>query len=143
MKKKLLVLPLLILPMLAASCTSQLYTPSAKYPGIPDYPTPGGGGGEGEDPDLPTEFNMIVNFYLNYSNSDTPYYTMEWYSLVPLGAMPVDAAITDSQAPDPLYPHFIGYSQYPSAINESKLWNFEESTYSSNVLSLYGIWVKE
>ena len=142
MKKKLLVLPLLILPMLAAGCTSELYSPSARYPGIPDYPTPGGGGGGGEDPDLPSEKNMIVNFYLNYSNSDEVYYTMDWYSLVPLGEMPQEAAITDAQAPDPLYPHFIGYSQYPTAINESKLWNWAESTYSSNVLNLYGIWVK-
>lgn len=142
MKKKLFVLPLVLLTAVMLGCKSQTYNPGVPYPGIPDYPSPGGGGGEGDDP-LPTEFNMVVNFYLNYSNSITPIYTMDWYSLIPLETLPQDAVLTDADAPDPYYPHFIGYSQYPTAMDESKLWNFAEDTYSSNELNLYGIWVRE
>ena len=67
MKKKYL-LPLLALPLLMASCNSSLYTPSINYPGIPEHVPGGGGGGGGGGGDLPEEFNMVVNFYLNYSN---------------------------------------------------------------------------
>ena len=142
MKKKLLVLPLILLTASMLGCKTQTYNPGVPYPGIPDYPSPGGGGGGGDEP-LPSEFNMVVNFYLNYSNSITPIYTMDWYSLIPLETLPQGAALTDADAPDPYYPHFIGYSQYPTAIDESKLWNFAEDTYSSNELNLYGIWVRQ
>ena len=141
MKKKLFVLPLLLLPMLEVGSTTQSYTPRVPYPGIPDDPGGGGGGGGGEDPDIPDEFNMEVRFYLSYSNSDEPLYVMDWYSLVPLGTCPDQAKLTDAQAPDPLYPVFLGYSEYPSSIDEEHLWNFETDYKQSNILSLYGIWV--
>ena len=126
MMKKKYLLPLLALPLLMASCNSYLYTPSINYPGIPEQAE---------------EFNMVVKFYLNFSNSDTPIYTMDWYSLVPLKTCPEEAILTDAMAPDSLYPHFIGYSEYPSALDESLLWDFENDYKQSNILNLYGIWV--
>ncbi len=131
----------MILPMLMAGCNSQSYTPKVPYPGIPDDPGGGGGGGGGGGEDDPGEPNMVVNFYLNYSNSDVPLYTMDWYSLKPLGSCPEQAQLTDADAPDPRYPHFLGYSEYPSSIDESHIWNFAEDYKQSNTLNLYGIWV--
>jgi hypothetical protein len=66
---------------------------------------------------------------------------MDWYSLVPLKTCPEEAVLTDAMAPDALYPHFIGYSEYPSALDESLLWDFENDYKQSNILNLYGIWV--
>lgn len=143
MKKTKYILLAFLLTFLVG-CSGTTYTPKVPYPGIPDAPSGGGGGGEGPGgggEELPEEKNMVVNFYLNYSNSDEPIYTMEWYSLTPLKAIPDEAKLTDADAPDPLYPHFLGYSEYPSSIDDSHLWNFETDYKQSNVLSLYGIWV--
>ena len=74
MKKKLFLLPLFVLPLLVAGCKSQTYTPRVPYPGIPEDPGTGPGG---DDPSEPIEKNMVVNFYLNYTNSEEPIYSME------------------------------------------------------------------
>lgn len=123
MKKKLL-LTILVLPLLASCSGSETYNPRFAYPG--------------EDP---KEFDMTVNFYLDYSHSDEPLYTMRWYQLEPLGECPTEAKLDDSKAADPLYPTFIGYSEYPSAIDEDLIWNFATDYKQYNVLNLYGIWV--
>ena len=122
MKKKLLLL--LVLPLLAGCSGSELYNPRFPYPG--------------EDP---KEDDMTVNFYLDYSHSDEPIYSMRWYMLEPLGECPAEAKLDDSKAADPLYPVFLGYSEYPSAIDEDLIWNFSTDYKQSNVLNLYGIWV--
>ena len=123
MKKKLL-LTILVLPLLASCSGTETYTPRFAYPG--------------EDP---KEFDMTVNFYLDYSHSDEPLYTMRWYQLEPLGECPTEAKLDDSKAADPLYPTFIGYSEYPSAIDEDLIWDFAKDYKQYNVLNLYGIWV--
>lgn len=123
MKKKLL-LTILVLPLLASCSGSETYNPRFAYPG--------------EDP---KEFDMTVNFYLDNSHSDEPIYTMRWYQLEPLGECPTEAKLDDSKAADPLYPTFIGYSEYPSAIDEDLIWNFATDYKQYNVLNLYGIWV--
>lgn len=123
MKKKLL-LTILVLPLLASCSGSETYNPRFAYPG--------------EDP---KEFDMTVNFYLDNSHSNEPIYTMRWYQLEPLGECPTEAKLDDSKAADPLYPTFIGYSEYPSAIDEDLIWNFATDYKQYNVLNLYGIWV--
>lgn len=125
MKKKLL-LTILVLPLLASCSGSETYNPRFAYPG--------------EDP---KEFDMTVNFYLDNSHSDEPIYTMRWYQLEPLGECPTEAKLDDSKAADPLYPTFIGYSEYPSAIDEDLIWNFATDYKQYNVLNLYGIWVAQ
>ena len=139
---KLFIISLVALPLLVA-CTSSVYVPKHSYPGDPfkDETSEGGGGGEG-DIDIGEE-NMTVNFYKDYSHSDEPLYTMRWYMLVPLKECPEQAKLTDADAEDPLYGHFLGYSEYSSSIDESKLWNFETDYKQSNVLNLYGIWVSK
>ena len=131
MKKcKLLLVNLLALPLLAA-CTQTVFTPSHSYPGDPF-------GG-----------NMTINFYLDYSHSDEPYYSMRWYMLKPLGECPAQAVLTDDDAADPLYGKFLGYSEYPTmmdedgAANGAHLWDFAKDYKQSNILNLYGIWVSK
>ena len=155
-KNKALLMSLLLLPLLAG-CSSETYFPHLTYPGDPLK--------ESKDPKVDgdidqTEFNMTVNFFLDYSHSDLvkggesdaqleldkdyrPVYTMRWYMLVPLGSCPAEALLTDVNAADPLYPKFLGYSEYPTSIDDSLLWNFETDYKQSNVLNLYGIWVSE
>lgn len=129
-KNKLLLVGLLVLPILSA-CTQTVFKPTHSYPGDP------------------FAGNMTVNFYYDYSHSDEPFYSMRWYMLKPLGECPKDAVLTASDAKDPLYGKFLGYSEYPTMIDEegaeggAKLWDFAEDYKQSNILNLYGIWVSE
>lgn len=92
------------------------------------------------DPDM---MNQTFNFFLDYSHSDEdqPYFTMRWWAYTPLGKCPEEAKLTDADATDPLFPHFIGYSRYPSSIDETNLWNFKEDNTVAPIVNLYGIWV--
>ena len=142
-KNKMLLVSLLVLPLLVA-CSESTYTPHFSYPGDPLKNSENGGGGEQGDIDIDTsEFNMTVNFYVDYSHSDEPLYSMRWYMLLPLKECPKEAVLTDADAKDPLYGKFLGYSEYSSAIDESLLWNFAVDYKQSNVLNLYGIWVSK
>ena len=132
-KNKILLLGLLVLPLLA-SCTETVIKPRRSYPGDPI-----------EDKEQFEEFNMTVNFYLDYSHSEAPLYSMKWYMLKPLGECPAEAtkaindAVTNGDI-DPLYPEFLCWSEYSSSIDDTHKWNFETDYKQSNILSLYGIW---
>lgn len=131
-KSKLFLISLVALPLLVA-CSSETFKPTHEYPG---------------DPLSEPEPNMTVNFYLNYSNSEEsgqygPRYSMKWFMLSPLETIPEEAKLTNADAPDPLYPKFLGYSEFPTCLDESRLWNFATDVKQSNILNLYGIWVSE
>ena len=163
-KSKFLLATLLVLPLLVA-CNETVYHPKHSFPEVdplnPDAGGAGEGEGQGEGEEELGEKNMTINFYLDYSHTDQPkevktddeyvrhnayepVYVMRWYMLKPLGSCPAKAVLTDADAPDPtLYGKFLGYSEYPSAMDESLLWNFETDYKQSNVLNLYGIWVNK
>ena len=135
-KNRLLLLGLLIMPLLA-SCTERIIYPKRSYPAEGD-PI--------ENKENYEDFNMIVNFYLDYSHSEEPIYTMDWYMLKPLEKEPEEAKVAleaHKAEHDELYPTFIGWSEYSSSLDDSKLWNFEKDYKQSNILSLYGIWVNK
>ena len=125
MKSKILLVTLL-LPLFVGCASSETYKPAFPYPGA--------------DPEIKEE-DMTVNFYLDNTHTDEPLFSMRWYMLEPLGSCPEEAKLTDADAADPLYPHFIGYSEYSSSIDEDHIWNFETDYKQSNILNLYGIWV--
>ena len=134
-KSKLFLVSLLALPLLSA-CTETIIYPKRSYPGDPVE----------EKTKYEEEQNMTVNFYLDYSHSEEPIYSMRWYMLKPIGEVPAEAnaALEANQNKhDELYPDFLGWSEYSSSIDESKLWNFETDYKQSNILNLYGIWVKK
>ena len=167
-KNKLFIVALLTLPLLAA-CSQSIFYPEYSYPGNPLLSSRGNSsssisgdnsGGENnssnnssqgsidededEEGDIDrSEFNMTVYFYYDYSHSDEPICTMRWYMLVPIEEknIPEAARLEDKDAQDPLYWKFLGYSEYPSALDESLLWDFENDYKQSNTLKLYGIWV--
>lgn len=89
----------------------------------------------------PEDMNQTFNFYLDYSHTDTPLYTMRWWAYHPLGKCPEEAVLTDADAADPLFPHFLGYSRYPSAVDDSSIWDFATDNTLSATVNLYGIWV--
>lgn len=96
------------------------------------------------DSSLPADKLATFIFYLDYSHSDEPLLKMKWYLNVPLGECPTEAIITEDMASDPLYPHFLGYSRYSSANDESLLWDFSKDVSTSQTaIELYGIWVSE
>lgn len=127
MKKSKLLATLIAFPLLLVACSKSVYKPSYSYPG---------------DPLKDGIPNMTVNFYLDYSHSDEPIYSMRWYMLLPLGEIPQEAKLADKDAADPLYGVFLGYSEYSSSIGDN-LWDFEKDVKQSNVLNLYGIWVSQ
>ena len=127
MKNKLLLL--LVLPLLAGCSSTKVFVPKNQFPGPIDG-----------DEDINAGEPMVVNFYYDFSHSDTPFYTMDWQQLKPLGECPKEAILADKDAKDPLYPVFLGYSEYSSSIDEDLLWNFETDYKQFNVLNLYGIW---
>ena len=134
-KNKILLLGLLVLPLLA-SCSETIIKPKRSYPGDPIE----------QKEQYEEEKNMTVYFFLDYSHSEEPIYSMKWYMLKPLGEEPAEAkaALNDNVGNhDELYPDFLGWSEYSSSIDESKLWNFEKDYKQSNILNLYGIWVKK
>ena len=155
-KNKILLLGLLVAPLLS-SCTETIVYPKRSYPAEGD-PI--------ENKEINEEYNMRVYFFLDYSHSidpekedlekldadyvqndpSKPIYVMQWYMLKPLGEEPAEAKArlqAASSEHDPLYPKFIGWSEYSSSVDESKLWNFETDYKQSNILRLYAIWVSE
>ncbi len=153
MKKQLLLLTLLF-PLLSSCASSYEYIPKYPYPGGEDDNDDSSGDDEDPNEQLP----MTVYFYIDYSHSEDStndiknedgtvtevpeyIYKLSWKMLTPLGSCPKEAELTDEDAKDPLYPRFLGYSMYPTCLDESKLWNFETDYYQSNILNLYGIWV--
>ena len=152
-KNKLLLASLLVLPLLI-SCNQTIYKPTHSYPEFDPLNGDNAGGnsgssGESGDNQGDDEENMTVYFYIDYSHSDEPLYKMRWTMLKPLGACPAQAQLDDSKATDPLYSKFLGYSEYPSLMDETgvgggaKLWDFANDYKQSNILNLYGIWVSK
>ena len=153
-KNKLFLMSLLLIPALAG-CNGMVYEPKTPYPGDPFDQNKDA---DPESPDMFTEFNMTVYFYLDYShseqpstdktddeyvqaNANEPVYVMKWYMLKPLGECPAQAQLTSANAADPLYTKFLGYSEYPSSVDGTKLWDFKQDYKQFNILNLYGIWV--
>ena len=138
MKKKLLLLPLL-LPLLSGCSFSSVFVPRNPYPKAADGEDAEEDAEEEEAEKLP----MMVYFYLDYSHSEESerIYSLSWYMLTPIGECPEEAKLTNADAPDPLYPKFLGYSQYPSCMDETLLWDFSTDIKQSNILNLYGVWV--
>ena len=106
----------------------------------------------GKEPEVPPEEEQewldenktqTYNFYLDYNNVETPIYTMKWWQYRPLGECPEEAKLTNADAFDELFPVFLGYSLYPSSIDDSHLWNFKTDYRASITVNLYGIWVAE
>ena len=159
---KLFVAALITLPLIAA-CSQTVYRPKFPYPGDPLRTSKNSGDAGGDDGIDRSEFNMTVYFYLDYSHSEEapkdanghiltddayvrqneyqPVYVMKWYMLAPLEKIPERAILKDNEhAADPIYWKFLGYSQYPSCMDESLLWDFATDYNQSNVLKLYGVW---
>ena len=134
-KSKLFLVSLLVLPLLSA-CTETIINLGRQYPGDPIE----------EKTKYEEEKNMTVNFYLDYSHSEEPIYSMRWYMLKPIGEEPAEAkkALEENKDKhDELYPDFLGWSEYSSSMDKSKLWKFETDYKQSNILNLYGIWVNK
>lgn len=85
--------------------------------------------------------NQVYYFYLDYSHSEEPFYTMEWYTLVPLGKCPEVCKLTEKDASDPLFNQFLCWSEYSSSIDDSHAWKFATDCKAAREVKLYGIWV--
>ena len=90
--------------------------------------------------DLDRKKDLTVNFFLDYSHSEEPFFVYEWYTLVPMGVCPEEARLTSEDASDPLFPVFVCWSEYSSSIDDSHAWNFKTDSKTGKILNLYGIW---
>ena len=84
-----------------------------------------------------------VNFYIDFNNVDKkhPYKTFPWYQNVPLaGSSKLPSNPTE--APDPAFPYFVGWSTHTIVDTKDDLWNMETDSVDGTtfVLNLYGIW---
>lgn len=84
-----------------------------------------------------------VEFYIDYWHSEEPCYEMMWYPGIPMGECPKECQFTSKDATDPLFPNFLGWSQYSSSIDDTNIWDFKTDSKIGNSLILYGIWVGE
>ena len=110
---------------------------------------PSNGSGESSQTESESSSSLPRNklatfiFYLDYSHSEEELFKMKWYIGVPLGECPVEAMLTDEDASDPLFPHFLGYSRYSSSNDDSLLWDFStDYAEGQSAVLLYGIWVE-
>jgi len=87
------------------------------------------------------EKTQTYHFFIDYSHSDIDFYTLKWWALTPLGESPAECRLGSDDATDPLFPVFLGWSLYPSAIDDSNLWDFATDYKTALKVSLYGIWV--
>lgn len=103
-----------------------------------------------------SETNTTINFYFDNTQTtdedgaDAPIFTFHWYLLKPLGTIPDEVdSLTKILAlghdlgfePSEQFPTFIGFSAYPTCLDENKLWNYETDYRQQAVTNLYGIWV--
>lgn len=149
-KQYLLLIPAIALMALSAckfnkggknSSDKQSESQTSQSEGSSGGSSSGGNQSSSSDSSLPADKLATFRFYLDYSHSDTPLYTMKWYINVPLGECPEEARITENMAPDPIYPHFLGYSRYSSSNDESLLWDFTTDVApGQTAVELYGIW---
>ena len=156
MSKKLLLV-LAIFPLIGGCASSIDFIPDGAHPWVPDPDASEGEGEGGDDEGGEGEKNLTVYFFLDFSHTEVDedeegnkkenpgnyIYKMDWWALKPLGECPQEAILNDSMAADPHFGHFIGYSKYSSALDESLLWDWENDYEASNTLNLYGIWVAQ
>ena len=93
---------------------------------------------------------VLVRFFLDYNNVDPNDTTGKkklaefmWYQNVPLkGADELPSNPTTSQAADPAFPYFIGWSTHTLIDTKDDLWNIDTDCVDGTVytLTLYGIW---
>ena len=150
MKKKYLLLVSLLAVASLSACNFGKKGQDSSSGGNTSQSEQSSSGGQSEsssnsqssDSSLPADKLATFRFYLDYSHSDTPLYTIKWYINVPLGECPQEALITEDMASDPLYPHYLGYSRYSSSNDESLLWDFSKDVATGQTaVELYGIWV--
>ena len=96
----------------------------------------------GRDPDV------VIYFFIDYNSYDMDDTTgtkklaqFDWYSEIPLsksGLVPP----TPSEAPDPAFPYFAGWSDHTIIDTKDDLWNMDTDVVplGTYFLALYGIW---
>lgn len=97
----------------------------------------------GEDPDPGREKDLIIYYYVDYNNIDTPYAYengFEWYTGVPIGVDNIPTA--PLVAPDPAFPNFAGWSNHTIIDDLDDLWDFANDVVPDGVYTyvFYGIW---
>lgn len=114
-------------------------------PSVPSEPTEPS---EPTDPSITVidDHNQTYYFFIDYSHSEKEQalVTIPWYRNKPLGAMPEEIKdISDKDAPDELFPIFLGWSAYSSSVDNSHLWDFEKDSSDKKDAYIFGIWASE
>ena len=90
-------------------------------------------------------YNQTYYFHLDYSHSENndAIAKVQWWRGYPLGEVPEKCKLESKDASDPLFPVFLGWSEYSSSLDDSLLWNFKTDFKQTQTVHLYGIWVAD
>lgn len=92
------------------------------------------------DPEV-TSYNQTYYFHIDYWHSDENLLKKQWWRGYPLATCPEECVLTNDKATDPLFPVFLGWSEYSSSIDDTMLWDFATDYRQTQTVHLYGIWV--
>ena len=103
------------------------------------------------DDEDPGELDYTVYFYIDYNNVDPNDNTkclakFDWYEDRPLSESGKVPTVSNSQALDPAFPYFIGWSTHPIIDTKDNLWDISKDTIAdlpmnSYTVILYGQWM--
>ena len=103
------------------------------------------------DDEDPEDLEYTVYFYIDYNNVDPDDDTkclakFKWYEDRPFSESGKVPTVSDSQAMDPAFPYFIGWSTHPIIDTKENLWDISKNTIAdlpmvSYTVILYGQWM--
>ena len=139
MKKKLLVLPLIML--LLAGCSGKGSDTSS------GESTSEGSTSQTSNSDDPGGHDIKIKFYLDFNHYDkeNPYHQVWWDSDTTFTKEQI-GLVDPTTAPDPYYPTFLGWSKYAIVDEDARLWNFgvdkiQYSETAGGTFEIFGIFV--
>lgn len=103
------------------------------------------------DDEDPEDLEYTVYFYVDYNNVDANDPTnllakFKWYEDRPFSESGKVPTVSNSQAMDPAFPYFIGWSTHPIIDTKDNLWDLSKNTIAdlpmvSYTVILYGQWM--
>lgn len=149
MKKSLFLLPLTL--FFLVGCNNGGTTPTVDTSGTSNNDgsaTSTSAGNTTSEEDEAAGHDIRIKFYLDYNHydKDNPYHSVWWDSDTTFTKEQI-GLVDPTEAPDPYYPTFLGWSKYAVVDEDSRLWNFgvDKISYdetAGGTFEIFGIFVR-